>query len=53
MRVVCRDGGLSLSDARAPEAARRPPHGGTVEGTDFGAAVSIRILLPQENAGGL
>lgn len=25
-------------------------HGGTVEGTDFGAAVSIRILLPQENA---
>ena len=27
-------------------------HGGTVEGTDFGAAVSIRILLPQENAAG-
>ena len=25
-------------------------HGGTVEGTDFGAAVSVRILLPQENA---
>ena len=23
-------------------------HGGTVEGTDFGAAVSVRILLPQE-----
>ena len=27
-------------------------HGGTVEGTDFGAAVSVRILLPQENAAG-
>ena len=23
-----------------------------MEGTDFGAAVSIRILLPQENAAG-
>ena len=27
-------------------------HGGTVEGTDFGAAVSVRILLPKENAAG-
>ena len=27
-------------------------HGGTVEGTDFGAAVSVRIQLPQENAAG-
>ena len=27
-------------------------HSGTVEGTDFGAAVSVRILLPQENAAG-
>ena len=27
-------------------------HGGTVEGTDFGAAVSVRILLPRENAAG-
>ena len=27
-------------------------HGSTVEGTDFGAAVSVRILLPQENAAG-
>lgn len=27
-------------------------HGGMVEGTDFGAAVSVRILLPQENAAG-
>ena len=27
-------------------------HGGTVEGTDFGAVVSVCILLPQENAAG-
>ena len=27
-------------------------HGGTVEGTDFGAAVSVHILLPQENTAG-
>ena len=27
-------------------------HGGTIEGTDFGAAVSVRLLLPRENIGG-
>ena len=49
--VLLGAGGLTRAYAKSAKDAL-DAHGGTVEGTDFGAAVSVRILLPQENAAG-